>query len=169
MKPIYEELEKEKFIFGCIFLFANKLQTIGDRFDKDITMKQWLLIICILNSKEGPPTLSEAGEFMGCSRQNVKKLALNLEAKGLIDINTDSKDTRSVKLTITEKCVAFFKKRENSENAFIAELFKDLSKSDVNNLYIAFSKLLVTITKMDKISKSGFNYGTFENMLDAGD
>lgn len=163
MEPLNKELEKEKFIFGCIFLFANKLQTIGDRFDKDITVKQWLLIICILNSKESTPTLSEAAEFMGCSRQNVKKLALNLEAKGLITINNDSK---SVKLTITEKCNVFFEKRKKSEDAFIDDLFKDLAKTDINNLHMCFSKLLNTIVEMDEKSKAGFNYGKPENLLD---
>lgn len=164
MEPLNRELEKEKFIFGCIFLFANKLQTIGDRFDKDITMKQWLLIICILNSEKGSPTLSEAAEFMGCSRQNVKKLALNLEAKDLITMTTDSK---SVKLALTEKCNTFFEKRKNAENAFIDDLFKDLTKTDISNLYSCFSTLLNTITKMDEKSKVGFNYGKLENLLES--
>lgn len=152
MKPLNKELEKEKFIFGCIFLFANKLQTIGDRFDKDITMKQWLLIISILNSEGGSPTLSEAGEFMGCSRQNVKKLALSLESKGLISINSDSK---SVKLTLTEKCDTFFQKRKKAEDAFIDDLFKDLTQEDINNLNMCFSKLLNSIIEIDKKSKIG--------------
>ena len=166
MKPLDKELEKEKFIFGCIFLFANKLQTIGDRFDKDITMKQWLLIICILNTKECSPTLSEAAEFMGCSRQNVKKLALNLEAKGLINIGNDSK---SVRLTLTEKCNTFFERRKKTEDIFIEDLFKDLTKTDINNLYNCFSKFLNTVTEMDQKSKVGFNYGKLENLLDSED
>ena len=166
MEPLNRELEKEKFIFGCIFLFANKLQTIGDRFDKDITMKQWLLIICILNSEGSSPTLSEAAEFMGCSRQNVKKLALSLESKGLITISTNSK---SVNLTLTKKSNTFFEKRKNAEDAFIDNLFKDLTKTDVFNLYSCFSKLLNTITEMDQKSKVGFNYGKLENLLDPED
>lgn len=166
MKPLDKELEKEKFIFGCIFLFANKLQTIGDRFDKDITMKQWLLIICILNTKEYPPTLSEAAEFMGCSRQNVKKLALNLETKGLINISNDSK---SVRLTLTEKCNTFFERRKKTEDAFIQDLFKDLTKSDINSLYNCFSKFLNTVTEMDQKSRVGFNYGKLENPFDSED
>lgn len=169
MNSLDKENENEKFIFGCIFLFANKIQTIGDRFDKDITMKQWLLIICILETKECSPTLSTVADFMGCSRQNVKKLALKLEAKGLINIENDPRDNRSVNLAVTEKCNDFFKKRENTENSFIDNLFKDLTKSDINNLYTTFSKLFRTIEEMDEQSKAGFNYGRLENLLDTDD
>ena len=39
-----ENLTQRQYIFGALFVFANKLQLIGDRLDPNITMKQWLLV-----------------------------------------------------------------------------------------------------------------------------
>ena len=169
MNSLDKEQQKEKFIFGCILLFANKIQTIGDRFDKDITMKQWFLIICILETKESFPTLSAVAEFMGCSRQNVKKMALKLEEKGLVKIENDPNDSRSVKLTVTNKCEKFFNKREIRENQFLNDFFKDLTEEDINNVHAAFLKLYKNIIEMDAISKTGFSYGNLNYLTDCED
>ena len=166
MISLEKDANKEKFIFGCILLFANKIQTIGDRFDKDITMKQWLLLICILEHNDSPPTLTTVAEFMGCSRQNVKKMALKLKEKGLLNLEDDPNDNRSVKLRITEKCEKFFKKRENTEDRFLEDFFKNLTKTDINNVYSAFLKLSDTIAELDKTSKIGFSYGNLNYLTD---
>lgn len=36
------ELEQQANIFGTIFVLSNRLQVLGDAFDKNITIKQWL-------------------------------------------------------------------------------------------------------------------------------
>ena len=38
-----ETLKKKAYIFASIFALSNKLQVIGDKFDKELTVKQWLL------------------------------------------------------------------------------------------------------------------------------
>ena len=70
-------VENRKFIFASLFLLANKLQTVGDRWDETITFKQWLLLI-IIQFKESYPTLTETAELIGTSRQNIKQLVLKL-------------------------------------------------------------------------------------------
>ena len=169
MNSLDKENNKEKFIFGCILLFANKMQTIGDRFDKDITMKQWLLLICILENKDYSPTLTTIAEFMGCSRQNVKKLASKLNEKGLIKIENDPNDSRSLKLSITKKCEKFFERRKNAEDKFLEDFFKKLTETDINNVYSAFLKLSETIANLDETSKAGFSYGNLDYLTDCDD
>ena len=44
-------LEKKAYIFGSFFSLSNKLQAIGDKFDKNLTIKQWLLVVSIFKSR----------------------------------------------------------------------------------------------------------------------
>lgn len=60
-------------IFASIFALQNRLQTIGERLQDGITMKQWLLLAMAEACPE-PRTLTDVGGLMGCSRQNVKQL-----------------------------------------------------------------------------------------------
>jgi DNA-binding MarR family transcriptional regulator len=144
-------LDKQKFIFGGLFLLANKLQVVGDQFlGKDnMTVRQWFLTVMILQFRSGPPTLSEVAELMDSSRQNVKQLALKLEEKGFLNIERDEYDARALRLRLTEKSYLFWEKREDVDNRFITELFKDLSDEEINLMYSGFKKLS---EKMDKIS-----------------
>ncbi len=151
-----EEVNKKQFIFGSIFLLANRLQVIGDRWDSDITMKQWFLIVMISQLGETPPKLSEVAEFMGSSRQNVKQLALKLEQRGFLHIEKDECDSRAIRLKVTDSCKAFFKEREEKEIAFLKELYKDFSDKEIECLYKGMYQLGENVFKMDELSKGGF-------------
>ncbi|MDF2614034.1 MAG: transcriptional regulator [Clostridia bacterium] len=151
-----DEINKEQFIFGSLFLLANRLQVIGDRWDPDITMKQWFLIVMIAQFGDTPPKLSEVAEFMGSSRQNVKQLALKLEERGFVNIQKDEFDNRAIRLRLTESCKIFFKNREDRENYFLEELYKDFSVEELDSLYKGMYRLSESIFRMDELSKGGF-------------
>lgn len=151
-----EEINKKQFIFGSLFLLANRLQVIGDRWDTDITMKQWFLIVMIAQFGDTPPKLSEVAEFMGSSRQNVKQLALKLKQRGFVNIQKDEIDSRVIRLKLTEECTTFFKSREDRENYFLEELYKDFSEEELDTLYTGMYRLGESIFKMDELSKGGF-------------
>lgn len=148
--------DEKKFIFGSLFLLANRLQVIGDRWDKEITMKQWFLLIMIVQFEDAPPKLSEVAEFIGSSRQNTKQLALKLEERGFLNIDKDEQDNRVIRLKLTETCKAYFKSREARENHFLEELYKDFNEEEINALYQGISKLVESIFRMDELSKGGF-------------
>nr|WP_245210305.1 MarR family transcriptional regulator [Sedimentibacter acidaminivorans] len=145
--------EKEKFIFGSLFLLANRLQVIGDRWDTEITMKQWFLLVMTAHWGEIPPTLSELADFIGSSRQNVKQLALKLEAKGFLKIEKDPKDNRALRIMLTVQCIEYFKKRENRENLFLDEVYKDITDEEKGALYKGLYKLSENIFRLDELSK----------------
>ena len=151
-----EEVNKKQFIFGSLFLIANRLQMIGDRDNQDITMKQWFLIVMISQFGETSPRLNEVAEFMGSSRQNVKQLALKLEQRGFLHIEKDKHDSRAIRLKVTDVCKAFFKEREEKEIAFLKELYKDFSEKEIECLYKGMYQLSENVFKMDQLSKGGF-------------
>ena len=67
-------------LFSGIFIQQNRLQTACEKIQTGLTMKQWLLL-AMLECCDEPKTLSNVGRLMGCSRQNVKKLADSLMDK----------------------------------------------------------------------------------------
>ncbi|MFZ5989330.1 MAG: MarR family winged helix-turn-helix transcriptional regulator [Bacillota bacterium] len=145
-------IDKQKYIFGSLFLLANKLQVIGDQYlGRDgMTTKQWFLSVMISQFHDGPPTLSEVAELMGTSRQNVKQLALKLEEKQFLKIEKDEQDARAIRLKLTEKSQAFWEKRQDQDDRFIMELFKNISDEETDMVYNSFNKLFEEIEKIGK-------------------
>ncbi|MFZ5944979.1 MAG: MarR family winged helix-turn-helix transcriptional regulator [Bacillota bacterium] len=145
-------IDKQKFIFGSIFLLANKLQVLGDQYlEKDeITTKQWFLNTMISQFRDKPPTLSEVAELMGSSRQNVKQLALKLEEKKFLKIEKDEDDARALRLRLTEKSHSFWREREEQDEQYLRDLFKDLSEEEINIISRGFQKLHESIANKER-------------------
>lgn len=148
-----KSIDKQKFIFGSLFLLANKLQVIGDQYlgKENMTTKQWFLTIMISQFPDNPPTLSEVADLMGSSRQNVKQLALKLEEKGFLLIEKDEKDARALRLKLTEQSKVFWGKRQVQDDEFIAELFRQLSEDEIEAMFKGFDKLFKKIEDMSNM------------------
>jgi MarR family transcriptional regulator, transcriptional regulator for hemolysin len=146
-----DNIDKHKFIFGSLFLLANKLQVIGDQYlERDgMTTKQWFLTAMISQFQDNHPTLSEVAELMGSSRQNVKQLALKLEEKGFLSIEKDEQDARALRLKLTEKSKSFWERRSNQDDKFLKALFEDLSEEEIYVIFNSFNKLFEKIEKME--------------------
>ena len=137
-------------IFGSIFTLSNKLQVLGDRFDSSLTVKQWLLLAGIHNSRENAPTISRVAEIIGNSRQNIKKMVLILENKGFVALENDSNDARVQKIRLTKKCLDYLAKREKGELEFLEQLFDGFQSVEINTLAKGMSKLEKNIVKMGR-------------------
>ncbi|MGL4346007.1 MAG: MarR family transcriptional regulator [Cellulosilyticaceae bacterium] len=144
-----ENLSPQQFVFGALFIIANKLQVNGDRWDEHITMKQWLLVVMITQFREGAPKLSEVADFMGVSRQNIKQLALKLQKKGFITLQKDEKDSRALRIHLTAYCEAYFKGREVAEQMYLGQLYEGFTEEDMSGLYRGICRLLLNIQKME--------------------
>ena len=86
--------ERCKAIFSTIFIVSNRLQAIFDRHIPRLTLRQFMLLSIARQSAE-PLTLTKLGELLGCSRQNVKKLALALQEKGFARLRRSDEDARA--------------------------------------------------------------------------
>ena len=144
-----QNIDEKSFIFGSIFTLANRLQILGDKFDKNITIKQWLLLAGISTYTEYAPTLSEVAILIGNSRQNVKKMALILEREGFLSLVKDSHDARILRLSLTKKCTDYFDNREHKEQVFLDTLFRGLDPVLMNGLYEGIIKLTNNIEEME--------------------
>ena len=143
-------LDQQAYIFGSLFLLANKLQIVGDQYlsAEEMTTKQWFLTAVIDRFAENSPTLSEVAEAMNTSRQNVKQLAVKLAEKGFLTITPDQRDARAIRLALTEKCRLFWEKRQAKDSRFLTALFRDLPDVEIADLAKSLRKIIDNLEKM---------------------
>lgn len=122
------KIKNEQFIFANIFIIANRLQTACEKIQKDITMKQWLML-AIASSGYDKQNLSEIGRLMGCSRQNVRKLANPLVEKDYIRL--EKGENNSLNLKLTEKFQSYSKQMEERNLMTLNLLFESFSESEL--------------------------------------
>ena len=143
------DMEKKAYVFGMIFMLANKLQILGDKMDPYLTVKQWFFLAGVLRCESDAPTLTEVAVNIGSSRQNVKKIASLLERQGFVLMEKDPEDGRAVRIYLTPTCVEYLKQREEMEDRFIDELFEDFGPEDLSSLSELFQKLEGNVREVD--------------------
>ncbi len=148
-----DTLWKKRLIFSAIFIEANKLQTAFDRSNEEISSKQWLLL-AIASSFPEPPTLTAVGELMGCSRQNVKKIAVILEKKDYLTLNNDLNDKRSLCIEMSEKYKMLSAKMELETDDVMKHLFGEFTDEQIDELFAGILKLSKGIESLDKYFQS---------------
>jgi DNA-binding MarR family transcriptional regulator len=144
-----DDLEKKAYVFASIFTLSNRLQVLGDAFDKNVTIKQWLFLVCVSKFPQ-PPMISEVAGFIGSSRQNAKRIAQALAENGWISIARDKNDTRVLRIEITQKCKDYFNGRWQKEKDFLDELFSAFDAALIDGLYKGLQMLANNIEKIEK-------------------
>ncbi len=142
------ELEQKAYAFATIFTLSNRLQVLGDAFDKNITTKQWLFALGVSRFKE-PPTISEVANFIGYSRQNAKRIASALHELGFVTISKDKSDARALRIELTSKCIEYFAERDKREVKFLEELFTGFDAESTLSLHKGITKLEHNVKAMD--------------------
>ncbi len=125
-----DEIDDRHFLFGLINAFANRLQTVGDRFLEEISWKQWFVIIGIELYKE-PPTINEVANIIGSSHQNVKQILIKLEKMGYVAMHTDEDDRRKQRIRLTEKKKEIDDKYNEKSMEFMNGLYHGLDDKDI--------------------------------------
>ena len=147
MKITDMHMPKQALIYGAIYMLANRMQTLGDRIDPTVSSKQWFLLAVVLKFTESemPPSISDAAEVLGTSRQNTKKMANILEQRGFIKLEKDKNDSRVTRLVLTEKCRSYLKGREQQENEYLEGIFSGIDDDTLTTLCNGLDKLLNNI------------------------
>ena len=139
---------QRKAIFSTLFIAGNKLQTLFDNHIPEISLKQFMLLSIVRQSNE-PLTLTQLGNLLGCSRQNVKKLADVLMKKGFIHIRQSPCDARAVSICPTEKADEFFQKDFAEYQESLKYLFEVYTDKEIETLFILLSKLYSGIDNLE--------------------
>ena len=143
---------QRKAIFSTLFIAGNKLQTLFDNRIPEVSLKQFMLLSIVRQSKE-QLTFTQLGDLLGCSRQNIKKLADVLMKKGFITIQQSPHDTRAMCICPTEKVNDFFQNDFSKYQNELKYLFEVYTDEEIETLFILLSKLYAGIDNLEK--KSG--------------
>lgn len=137
-------------IFSSIFVLQNRMQTAGEKLQTQISMKQWLLLAMTACCPE-PRTLTNIGNLMGCSRQNVKKLALALEKKGFVHLQLSSNN--SVLVELTEDVQRYAEEIGERQMKALSLLFSDFSEEEIGQLFFLYSKLYTGLERVENYAE----------------
>lgn len=150
--------KQRKAIFSTLFIAGNRLQTIFDHHIPDITLKQFMLLTMIRQSKE-PLTFTQLGKLLGCSRQNIKKLAHILEKKGFVCIEHDKNDVRALHIHPTDKMEDYFKTIFSSYEKQLKYVFECYSEEELEQFFKLMMKLYSGIDNFEiKITAEDVSY-----------
>lgn len=140
---------RQKAIFSTLFIAGNKLQTLFDNHIPEVSLKQFMLLSIIRQSRE-PLTFTQLGNLLGCSRQNIKKLADVLMKKGFIIIKQSPLDTRAMCIYPTEKVNDYFQKGFSQYQEELKYLFEVYTDVEIETLFVLLSKLYGGIENLEK-------------------
>ena len=139
---------RKRLIFSGVFILENMLHSVIDR-NSEISCKQWL-VMTVANAFPQSPDLTTLGNALGCSRQNIKKLALQLEKNGYIRLVKSEADARSLCIEITDKGKEFNYKNSAMGEAVHQQLFADFSEEDIDKYYELSVKMMHGIDRLDR-------------------
>ena len=142
---------QERAIFNTLFVVTNKLQTIFDNRIPELSLKQFLLLSTVRQSKE-TMTFTQLGELLGCSRQNIKKIADVLTKKGFVTIQKSPADPRAMCIRSTEKADAYFQTDFSKYQGELKYLFGSYTESEVKTLLSLLTMLYKGIENLEKMT-----------------
>lgn len=144
MKSDNKEIDitwKKKLLFSGVFVQENLLHAIMDRYLKEMTCKQWLVMV-VADAYDTPPDLSTIAKMLGCTRQNIKKLAVSLEKAGFVTLEPSENDGRSLCVLITDKGKKVIDNSKNLEEKVHQSLFRDFSDSEIEEYFRLSGKMM---------------------------
>lgn len=135
-----DSTDKKLIVFGYLFRVANRLQSKMDARMKDLTAKQWFVILA-LGLFEQPPTLKQLAAACDTSHQNTKQLVIKLAEKGFVTISSDGKDGRAMRIAATGKCLQWDRDNEADAQQFVDCMFSGISAVEVSALCATLMKV----------------------------
>lgn len=124
--------------FALTFLLGQHLTRLADAAlaPVGVTSRQWLLLALLTRRFPTAPTLSEAAEAYGTSRQNVKQLAEQLQDRGFVALRADPGDARKLRIHVLPTVAETFDTpaEQAREAELLRQLFAPLSDDDLRAL-----------------------------------
>jgi MarR family transcriptional regulator, transcriptional regulator for hemolysin len=150
------QIDDETFIFGALFMVANKVDTLLERELNrfGVTSRQWFLSICTATVFEKPPTLKELAGASGTSYQNVKQVALKLQLKNLMRLRKDPKDARVTRVELTPESAGFWASTDEDSKIFMTKLYQGITPEEFASTRSTLEKLMDNLATMEEGEKA---------------
>ena len=140
--PNEKKITPKAYVYGSIFTLSNRLQLLGDRRYKDLSLKQAFVLWNISLYDDYFLNLHDIAQIVGTSSQNVKKIINILEKEGFAKVGRDEIDRRSLRVALTSEGKEYYLVRGKEEEQYMEELFTDFDDKMLMGLYQGLYKLM---------------------------
>lgn len=141
----FKRMDPRYLMYGSLSVLDNKIAALQSEEFKDLTMKQHFLLVSI-GTFDDNPTLSDVSQLIGCSYQNVKKMAEQLQAKGYLTICKDEEDKRKLRLVPAEKLMNLTQDKQEVTQQFMDRMYRDISEDDLMTALSVILKMTENIS-----------------------
>lgn len=142
---------KRQALFAGLFVVQNRLQNACEKLQTEISMRQWHLL-AMAEACEREKTLTNIGRLMGCSRQNVRRLADALERRGFV--RTAAGPNNAVLLETTERAERYLAAMGPTHAAVLTRLFSRFTPAEADTFFSLFDKLLDGVAQVEQLAES---------------
>ncbi|WP_143315403.1 MarR family winged helix-turn-helix transcriptional regulator [Clostridium sp. HBUAS56017] len=146
-------------IFSTIFYLSNKIQVQGDKLDKRITVRQWMVLLTILHLPENNASYSRIADKMGCTKQNVKHIIDSLQKKNYVILEKNEKDKRAINIKITTECSEIMKEYYKNGDKYLKNIFSNFEEKELKTLWESLKKIA---------NYDGSNWTGYEEIVNIG-
>ena len=112
-------------------------------------MKQFMLLSIVRQLPE-QLTFTQLGDILGCSRQNIKKLADALEKKGFITIQQSSSDARAMCICPAKKAEEYFQEEFSVYQKELKYLFEVYTEKELEQFFRLLMRLYAGIENLQR-------------------
>ena len=126
---------------ASLFSVTNKLQMQGDKYLKDLTIRQMLAIPAIIHALTGKATINHIAKALGTTKQNAKQIVDALAKKNYVSVAPSELDKRAVNITVTPGSEQAFGLCSERTDIFLADIFHDFTTEDLEALCTLLNKL----------------------------
>lgn len=141
------------FIHGSVFLLANRLQALGDRVTREMTSKQWFVLLAVAQL-QGQPQISQVAQEVGSSRQNTTKLLEQLAQKGYVRLVESPTDHRSRLVHLTKKAARRMAVISDEGGRFVQRLFVGIPDKEIAVTVQVLKQVFANIEAMESENES---------------
>jgi DNA-binding MarR family transcriptional regulator len=128
-------------VLTALFSVTNKLQMQGDKFLRDLTIRQILAIPAIVHAPDGKATINHIARQLGTTKQSAKQIVDAMEKKNYLSVAPSEQDRRAVNVTITLEGKQAFRVCSERTDEFLADIFHDFTTEDLEMLCTLLRKL----------------------------
>ncbi|PXV87327.1 DNA-binding MarR family transcriptional regulator [Lachnotalea glycerini] len=140
-------------IYATLFATNNKIQTMFDKQYKDLTLRQFMLLLAISHIPEGECTFNRLAKQLGTSKQNIKQLVTILKEKRYILVEASKVDKRAKNISLTQGGIEIGVAYAEVGNVFLNNIASQFTMEELEQLW----NLLKRFYAFDGVQMDGFD------------
>jgi DNA-binding MarR family transcriptional regulator len=138
---VLRELHLMQQTYATFFSITNKLQAQGDSYFKDLTSRQYMIMLAVAHLPEEETTLINIARELGTSKQSAQTLITNLQKKGYLITGMSKRDKRAINVKITELGKQVMIECGEKAVNLMVDIFNDFTTEDLETLRGLLEKL----------------------------